>query len=57
MTTVEWQPTSYCHEIVTPGSAFAGMRTLERGCTEAKNVRVTSALFADNTTIVGGKES
>ena len=35
-----------------PGSAFAGAESWERGCTEAKSVRVTSALFADDTTIV-----
>lgn len=38
-----------------PGGMFAGEHAWERGCTEAKEVRVTSALFADDTTIVGTK--
>ena len=38
-----------------PGGAFAGASSWEKGCTEAVNVRITSALFADDTTIVGTK--
>jgi hypothetical protein len=38
-----------------PGGSFAGESSWERGCTEAKSVRITSALFADDTTIVGVK--
>ena len=38
-----------------PGSSFAGNRVWEKGCTEAKSVWITSALFADDTTIVGTK--
>ena len=36
-----------------PGGSFAGVRTWERGSAEAKSVNLTSALFADDTTIVG----
>ena len=36
-----------------PGSSFAGGKSWERGSSEAKEVVVTSALFADDTTIVG----
>ena len=33
----------------------AGNASREKGCSEAKGVRLTSALFADDTTIVGMK--
>ena len=36
-----------------PGSSFAGTRVWERGSSEAKGVTITSALFADDTTIIG----
>ena len=38
-----------------PGGSFAGNASWEKGCSEAKSVRLTSALFADDTTIVGLK--
>ena len=38
-----------------PGSSFAGTRVWERGSSEAKGVTITSALFADDTTIIGRK--
>ena len=38
-----------------PGSSFAGEQGWERGCTEAKEMKVSSALFADDTTILGVK--
>lgn len=38
-----------------PGSAFAGASRWEKGSSEAVSVRVSSALFADDTTIVGLK--
>ena len=38
-----------------PGSAFAGMKGWEKGSSETKEVKITSALFADDTTIVGTK--
>ena len=38
-----------------PGGSFAGEASWEKGCTEAKSVIITSALFADDTTIVGVK--
>ena len=36
-----------------PGGSFAGGKVWERGGKECKSVRMTSALFADDTTIVG----
>ena len=36
-----------------PGGSFADTKTWERGSSEAKTVVVSSALFADDTTIVG----
>lgn len=39
-----------------PGGSFAGVRNWERKSTEAKEIRVRSVLFADDTTIVGRKE-
>ena len=36
-----------------PGGSFAGARVWERGGRECKSVRVSSCLFADDTTIVG----
>ena len=38
-----------------PGGSFAGIASWEKGCSEAKGVRLTSTLFADDTTIVGMK--
>ena len=38
-----------------PGGSFAGAKTWERGSSEAKVVKVSSALFADGTTFVGKK--
>ena len=38
-----------------PGSSFAGTRVWERGSTETKGVSIKSALFADDTTIIGTK--
>lgn len=38
-----------------PGSSFAGVKVWEKGSAEAKCVRVSSALFADDTTILGMK--
>ena len=39
-----------------PGSSFAGTSVWERGSTEARGVTITSALFADDTTIIGTKQ-
>ena len=39
-----------------PGSSFAGTGAWERGSSEAKWVTITSALFADDTTIIGKKK-
>ena len=36
-----------------PGGSFAGGKVLERGGKECKSVKMTCALFADDTTIVG----
>ena len=36
-----------------PGGTFAGVKVWENGSAEAKRVRVSSVLFADDTTIVG----
>ena len=38
-----------------PGSSFAGTGAWERGSSKAKGVTITSALFADDTTIIGKK--
>ena len=38
-----------------PGSSFAGVGVWEKGSSEAKRVVITSALFADDTTIIGKK--
>lgn len=38
-----------------PGGSFAGEQAWEKGSSETKEVRVTSSLFADDTTIVGMK--
>ena len=38
-----------------PGSSFAGTGVWEKGSSEAKGVTITSALFADDTTIIGRK--
>ena len=38
-----------------PGGSFSGNASWEKGCSEAKGVRLTSALFVDDTTIVGMK--
>ena len=39
-----------------PGSSFAGTSGWERGSTEARGVTITSALFADDITIIGTKQ-
>ena len=38
-----------------PGSSFAGTGVWEKGSSEAKGITITSALFADDTTIIGRK--
>ena len=38
-----------------PGSSFASERVRERGCGEAKEIRIDCMLFADDTTVVGTK--
>ena len=38
-----------------PGGSFAGGKSWERGCSEAKRTMVSTILFADDTTIVGEK--
>jgi hypothetical protein len=35
-----------------PGGSFAGNACWEKECTEAKRVKVSASLFADDTTIV-----